>query len=521
VVVNVTIPGSNRAASARRVILSVVAVAALVLWVTARPAKAASLQAVSNWGASGVPSYISMYIYVPDKPAANPPILVVAHFCGGSASAVFGQAQSGGIVAAADKYGFIMIFPQTANAATSAKCWDVGSKQSLTHDGGGDTQAVAQMVKYAITSHNANPNRVYATGDSSGGMMTQALLAVYPDIFKAGASFAGVPAGCWSAGWSAASNWGGTCATGNDIMTAQQWGDLVRGMYPAYTGHRPRIQLFHGDNDPTISYKNFGEAIKEWTNVLGLPTSATSTTTGLTLGSHQASRQQWKNACGYVVLDGITSIGGDHGPSDALFKDTYVIPFLGLDKVGDVDPEIAACSDGPDGGAGGSTGGAGRGGSGGAAIDGGVDGGHAGAGGSGGATGRGGSAGGGNAGAGGRGGTGGAGGTGGTQGSGGGVGSGGRGGDTAGGGAGGTVGGGGGSAAGRGGNAAGGGAGLSTAGAGGSAGVGGSSAGAGADSGTSGCACALGPAQLSARAYMALLFGLGLALMAMARRRRR
>jgi poly(3-hydroxybutyrate) depolymerase len=133
-------------------------------------------------------------------------------------------------------------------------------------------------------------------------MMTQALLAVYPDVFKAGASFAGVPAGCWSAGWSAASNWGGTCASGIDIMTGQAWGDLVRHMDPGYTGHRPRVQLFHGDADPTINYKNFGEAIKEWTNVLGLSTSPSSTTTGLTLGTHQATRQQWKDACGYVVL---------------------------------------------------------------------------------------------------------------------------------------------------------------------------------------------------------------------------
>src|SRR6185369_6581160 len=133
-------------------------------------AEAASLQPVSNWGASGVPSYVSMYVYVPDRPATNPPILVVAHFCGGSASAVFGQAQGGGIVAAADKYGFIMIFPQTTNPATSAKCWDVGSKQSLTHDGGGDTQAIAEMVKYTVSNYNANADRVYATKDSSDGM---------------------------------------------------------------------------------------------------------------------------------------------------------------------------------------------------------------------------------------------------------------------------------------------------------------------------------------------------------------
>ncbi len=239
-----------------------------------------------------------------------------------------------------------MIFPQTTNPATSADCWDVGSKASLTHDGGGDTQAIAEMVKYTLTKYSANANRVYATGDSSGAMMTQALMAVYPDVFKGGASFAGVPAGCWSDGWTAASNWGGTCASGNDIMTAQAWGDLVRGMYPGYAGHRPRVQLFHGDADPTINFKNFGEAIKEWTNVLGLSTTPTTTTTGLTLGTHQATRQQWKDSCGYVVLDAFESIGGDHGPSDALFVSTYVVPFLGLDNTGAVDPEIAQCGSG-------------------------------------------------------------------------------------------------------------------------------------------------------------------------------
>lgn len=360
-----TIPGMLSSSARTRAVRFTSALGLLLAIFSAASAEGASLQAVSNWGASGVPSYISMYVYVPDKVAAKPPILVVSHFCGGSASAVFGQAQGGGIVAAADQYGFMMIFPQTTNAASSAKCWDVGSKASLTHDGGGDTQAVAQMVKYAVTTYKANPDRVYATGDSSGGMMTQALMAVYPDVFKGGASFAGVPAGCWSDGWSASSNWGGTCAGGNDIQTAQQWGDLARGMYPGYTGHRPRVQLFHGDADATINYKNFGEAIKEWTNVLALSTAPTSTDTGLMLGTHKATRQKWQNSCGYVTLDAITSIGGDHGPSDALFNASYVVPFLGLDKTDLVDPEVAACAGSGAGGSGGA-GGNGTNGSGGA-----------------------------------------------------------------------------------------------------------------------------------------------------------
>jgi len=316
--------------------------AAFGLCAIAPVAHAATLQQVSNWGATGVPSYIAMYIYVPDKVAANPPILVVSHYCSGDAAGVFSEAKSGGIVAASDQYGFIMIYPQNHLPGTTRNCWDVGSTASLTHDGGGDTQAIALMVKYTITQYKANANRVYATGTSSGAMMTEALLAVYPDVFKAGAEFSGVPAGCWADGYAASNQWSGNCAGGKTTFTAQQWGDKVRAMDAGYSGYRPRIQLWHGDADPTISPNNQTEAIKEWTNVLGLATSPTSTTT-VTLSGKTWTRQSWQSACGFTVLDAWLEKGGPHGTS-ANLNSQDVIPFLGLDKTGDVDPEAAACA---------------------------------------------------------------------------------------------------------------------------------------------------------------------------------
>jgi poly(hydroxyalkanoate) depolymerase family esterase len=298
-----------------------------------------------------------MFIYVPNNVAANPPILTLIHYCGGTASAVFGQAQGGGIVSGADQYGFIMVVP------SSGRCWDVQSNKTWARDGGGDSHAIRLMVKHAIDSYKGNADRVYATGDSSGGMMTELLLAVYPDIFKGGAAFAGMPAGCRGANESGnGGGYSGACAGGSVTHTAQEWGDVARKLDPGYTGHRPRVQLFHGDADTTIRYQNFTEAIEEWTNVLGLSTSPTSMATGVTLGNHQSTRQSWRNACGFVVLDGFTSLGGDHGPSDALFKAEYVIPFLGLDKPGAVDPEVQQCGVGDAGGAGGLAGAGGRGG---------------------------------------------------------------------------------------------------------------------------------------------------------------
>ena len=295
------------------------------------PARAASLSpAISAYTTASVPSYITMFEYVPANPAPNPPILVAAHYCSGNASAMLGSASS--VVSAADQHGFVMIFPQTSN-----NCWDVGSSQSLTHDGGGDTQAIAEMVKYSISNHGADASRVYVMGVSSGAMMTEALLAVYPDVFKAGVEFSGVPAGCWAASYNASNQWSGPCASGMVSKTPQQWGDLVRAMDPGYSGYRPRIQLWHGTADNTINYNNMTEAIKEWTNVLGLSTTATTTDTPMS----GYTRDTWQNSCGFTVLQAWTQQNGGHTtPVDA----AAVISFFGLDKTGP-DPQVAACGD--------------------------------------------------------------------------------------------------------------------------------------------------------------------------------
>ncbi|WP_437612974.1 PHB depolymerase family esterase [Sorangium sp. So ce834] len=314
------------------------------------PARAASVVKVdrATWKASGVPDYVNMNIYVPDRLADNPPIVVACHSCSTPVSGFFNSIS--GVRAGADRNGFIIVLPE----ATGRNCWDVGSTKSLTHDGGGDTQAVAQMVKYTLEKYGGDPKRVYVMGGSSGAMMTQAMLAVYPDIFRAGAARAGVPAGCWADGFDPSNQWSGNCAGGRTSKTAAQWGDQVRAMYPGYTGHRPRLQIFHGTADATINYKNQGEAIKEWTNVLGL-SEAPASTDSTTSNGTTYERQFWKDECGYTVFEAWSGKDGAHSMP---YEADAILAFFGLDEAGGADPE-PACP-GPDGGGGmGGAGGAG------------------------------------------------------------------------------------------------------------------------------------------------------------------
>jgi acetylxylan esterase len=146
----------------------------------------------SDWqgGVTGLPTYVNMYSYMPVTLASKPPVVVYCHHCQGDAQS--SHSSMGSLEKIADSNGFIIIYPE----ATGENCWDAGSKRSLAHGGGGDTGAVVQMVKYVIGKYNADPNRVYVSGDSSGGIMTEALLGVYPDVFMAGISIMGVPCGC-------------------------------------------------------------------------------------------------------------------------------------------------------------------------------------------------------------------------------------------------------------------------------------------------------------------------------------
>jgi len=326
----------------------VVAAGLLGLFVAA-PAHAASLTQVNDWGASGVPSYVKMYIYVPDNVAAKPPIVVSAHSCGSTATGQMGNIPK--TKAAADANGFILILPDNPGQ----NCWDVGAKDtSLKHDAGGDTKAVVQMVKYALNKYSGDASRVYAFGGSSGAMLTQALMAVYPDVFRAGSARAGVPAGCWAEGYATSNQWSDSCAGGNVSKTAQAWGDLVRGMYAGYTGHRPRLQIMQGDADQTISFKNSAEAIKEWTNVLALSTAPTSTDmTTTSIATY--TRQFWKNSCDYVVFETWAGKGGSHSMG---YEEDAILKFFGLDKPGGTDPE-PNCTGGGGAGSGGASGSAG------------------------------------------------------------------------------------------------------------------------------------------------------------------
>lgn len=224
---------------------------------------------------SGQPTRLRMYTYVPPNLKTPAPIVVAVHHCQGSAQQ---YSQETHFQQPANQKGFIVIYP---NSKSGGGCFDVASTATLTHDGGGDSQTIVNMVKYAVENLGGDAKRVYVVGTSSGAMMANVLCATYPDIFKAGSVYSGVPAGCfYVAGATATADppgWANQCAQGQLSKTAQAWGDQVRAMYPSWNGTYPRMQIWHGTADSTLAYPNYAETMKQWSNVMGLSDPKTAT----------------------------------------------------------------------------------------------------------------------------------------------------------------------------------------------------------------------------------------------------
>jgi acetylxylan esterase len=173
-----------------------------------------------------------------------------------------------GYQAAAEKSGFIILYPSSKR---DYNCWDVATNETLTHDGGGDSNGLANILRWTVTKYNADPAKLFVTGSSSGCMMSNVMSAVYPDLITAASCYSGVAAGCVAGSpGSSPQSADPACANGQHIKTGAAWAAQARAMFPAWNGSYPRFTTWHGTADTLVLYANLGEQIKEWTTLLGV-----------------------------------------------------------------------------------------------------------------------------------------------------------------------------------------------------------------------------------------------------------
>jgi poly(hydroxyalkanoate) depolymerase family esterase len=227
------------------------------------PANAAAvLIQVGPFGSN--PGALRMHAYVPDALPAGRPLVVALHGCTQTAADYYGRS---GWPKYADLYRVAVVFPEQTSANNALSCFNWFTAGDIGR-GQGEALSIKQMVDHAVRTYGSDPSRVYVTGLSAGGAMTAVMLAAYPDVFAAGAVIAGLPYNC-----------GTVCQYQAQSKTPAQWGALVRAANPGYAGPWPRVGIWHGTADTTVVPANATELRDQWTNVWGIPQTASATGT--------------------------------------------------------------------------------------------------------------------------------------------------------------------------------------------------------------------------------------------------
>ncbi|GAB3811870.1 hypothetical protein GCM10027605_52660 [Micromonospora zhanjiangensis] len=316
--------------------LAVPVLVAGVVLAAAAPAQAAALTQVASFGSN--PGNLNMYAYRPDGLPGGAPAVVLLHGCTQNASTYL---TNSGWQKFADQWKFALIVAEQKSANQALSCFNWFTEGDITR-GQGEALSIKQMVDYAKSNYGTSAGRVYVSGLSAGGAMTSVMLATYPDVFAAGSVVAGIPYRCSPPASTS------TCQYSGVDQTPARWGDLVRAAYPGYSGPRPRVSVWHGTSDSTVVPANATESRDQWTNVLGVSQTPTSTSslpagTSLEVYGNDAVRVYRVSGMGHGTPVDPGSAADQCGTAGAYFLDTICSAyrdalFFGLNTPGGGDP---------------------------------------------------------------------------------------------------------------------------------------------------------------------------------------
>lgn len=251
---------------------------------------------VQDFGSN--PGNLRMFAFAPTRLQQPRALVVVLHGCGQTAA---GYDSGAGWSTLAKQYGFALLLPQQQSGNNPNGCFNWFSKDDIAR-GHGEALSIRQMIARMARDHDIDPRRIFITGLSAGGAMTSVMLATYPDVFAAGAIIAGLPFGIASGVRDAL-----TAMRASIPLPASALGDHVRGA-SKHRGHFPRVSVWHGRADRTVSAANANEIVKQWRDVHHLQEAPMSE--GIVDGH---SRQVWWNADGDTVVEAYAINDMAHG----------------------------------------------------------------------------------------------------------------------------------------------------------------------------------------------------------------
>jgi poly(hydroxyalkanoate) depolymerase family esterase len=257
-------------------------------------------------------AYVSVYGsrdyhgYVPSSYRAGTPMpmLVALHGC---TENDVGFDLLSGWSRLAEQRGFIVVFPDQNNFVNPAGCWNWYLSANQRR-GWGEPAIIAGITNRVRGQYTVDARRVFVSGVSAGGVMSNILAVTYPDIYAAASILAGCEYRCDI----------------TQIRTPQQSGaDAIAEM-----GSRRRavpIMIWQGTSDivvpPSTAYRIAGQ----WATVDGIDTVPDTVIRGQVPGGRTFTRLLHKNSAGQTLIEQYMIDGAGHvypgGCSCSLYGD--------------------------------------------------------------------------------------------------------------------------------------------------------------------------------------------------------
>jgi len=261
-----------------------------------RPGPRSPLTEIDRFGSN--PGDLKMYAYVPAQRPPSPPLVVVLHGCGQNAA---GYDLGAGWWTLAKHYGFALLMPEQQRANNVNGCFNWFNAQDIARDCG-EAGSIRQMIARMVADYDIDEQRIFVTGLSAGGAMTSVMLALYPEVFAAGAIIAGLPFGVARSMQSALFE-----MHRSSSRPATELGDFVRAA-SAHSGPWPKVSVWHGSADRTVHPGNADAIVRQWLDLHGLPLEPMSEAV-----VDGYPRQVWWGADGETIVESFNITDMAHG----------------------------------------------------------------------------------------------------------------------------------------------------------------------------------------------------------------
>ena len=141
------------------------------------------LQLLSHFGRNK--GGLKAYTYVPKDLNETQPfqLVVVLHGCNQTAKSI---AVATGWNKLADSLHFMVLYPEQRQINNVSKCFNFFIPFRAKRDKG-EVASIKSMIDFLLVNNPIDKSKIFITGLSAGGAMTNAMLNAYPELFSAGA----------------------------------------------------------------------------------------------------------------------------------------------------------------------------------------------------------------------------------------------------------------------------------------------------------------------------------------------